>query len=186
MSIQSVSLCDSYCFSPVQCSWFYQRCSSFPESQHGYRCSCRMHSISTVLIPESYHLYATWRCTCLGSWVPCWRWQFFQRSLVYSSKVSPSLPWLDLCRLSRLPAALRLQLVISGGCWSSVLRQHGAPSMLITVRADLSSWILKVAVHELKDISVICLVFFSPYCKKFRLHVTPVFHEWSSAGSLHI
>ena len=91
--------------------------------QHGSGWSCRMHkySISTILIPESYHLYATWRCTCLGSWVPCWRKGFFFS--VEGSKGSPSLP---LAWLLQIKSASRRSLAVA----SLSLEAAGAPSSL--------------------------------------------------------
>lgn len=113
---------------------------------HGSRCSCRMHkySISTILIPESYHLYAAWRCTCLGSWAPCWRWQFLSAawSRVKGQPISP-LTW-----LVQIKSASRRSLAVARYHWRLLeLRPHratagqrGQPSMLITVCADLSSF----------------------------------------------
>lgn len=117
---------------------FYQGCS-FAESDTDLdvaaECTSKLLGASPSQIPERNDLYARWR------WNLRWgaglladadsfggpAWSGVQRA----QRSPPDTPRLDLCRLSRLPGARRLQLVISRGCRGSVLaepqpdRPHG-------------------------------------------------------------
>lgn len=121
--------------------------------QHGSRCSCRMHkySISTILIPESYHLYATWTCTCLGSWVPRWRRQFFSTAwsrVQRAAHLSPDVTF-KIKSASRRSLASSLSLGAVGAPSSQSHRKAAWQAFHVNycMCRPEQFWMLKVAVH---------------------------------------
>lgn len=114
--------------------------------QHGSRYSCRIlkYWVSTVLIPDRYHLYAMWRCTCFGSWVPCWCWQFSSTAgSGFKGQPFCPLPW-----LVQIKSASCHSLAIACYQWKllelcphrDTAGHYCKPSMLITACAVLSSF----------------------------------------------
>lgn len=146
---------------------------------HGSHCSCRMHkySISTILIPESYHLYA-------GGSAPVWGAGFLadadsfsaQSGLVFKGQPISPLTW-----LVQIKSALRRSLAVAHYHWRllefcphrATAGHHSKAAMLITVYADQQKsadnpWDLYLYFKGILDV-IWC--FFGRHCKKYLSYI---------------